>query len=549
MAGGKRKIPTGGNGVPSLWNWVLTSSHVADVRKEADSASSVAPGILAGTNDHKPHKAESSHKKESGVKSHIICKLREAAPAPVAPPAGNRFRVVLIEEGMGNLADRFFYTKDAINSCVTVFEGKKIFLDHPASNEEQTRPERSVRDIVGHYENCAAETLDGGALACVADLVLVKGAPFDQARDLMLHSLDYKAKFPDQEFIGLSINAAGDAEEMPIDEFLKSYDVPKSALPKIQEAQQMGLDTLRKVSVIEDADSCDMVTEAGAKGRILKLLEKGESKKMAKNKESHEAGFPPKAGAPAAPGAAPGFGKAAPAAAPQDGGDGGGDAGHADADQDKALIASMMKKHLGDDAQEGDAGMAENYAEAVKFMQSKGHQGEAAHQMAAHAIQCAKHMQAKHEAKETEAKEAKEAKEKEDKECHEAGDLPPPAAGSDKSAAGDKASEKKESAKSEIVEIRAELASLREAARVRDVTDHVKSLLESSGLPRHATAEFKKALGTPKSKEEATSLFESFKKAFTLGKSSETDAVVFAERKTEMGADGEVVGFQNCKKK
>ena len=67
------------------------------------------------------------------------------------------------------------------------------------------------------------------------------------------------------------INASGDAQDTSIDEVLRS--APDGAKPKLTEAQQSGIDSVRLVSKINSAVSCDMVTEAGAGGKFLNLIE------------------------------------------------------------------------------------------------------------------------------------------------------------------------------------------------------------------------------------------------------------------------------------
>ena len=93
----------------------------------------------------------------------------------------------------------------------------------------------------------------------------------------MRHAVEYAKKFPDKEFVGLSINASGDSGEMSLDEFLKETKVPDSVLPKLMKAKEQGAQTIRPVTAISEAVSCDMVTEAGAGGKILDMIEKEKS--------------------------------------------------------------------------------------------------------------------------------------------------------------------------------------------------------------------------------------------------------------------------------
>jgi hypothetical protein len=97
---------------------------------------------------------------ENGIKEPQIDFTDEAVKT------GARFRVALIQEGLGNLRDGFYYTKQALESAVPAFEGKKAYADHPSRSEESDRPERSVRDIVGHYENLKLEIKNRVADVC-----------------------------------------------------------------------------------------------------------------------------------------------------------------------------------------------------------------------------------------------------------------------------------------------------------------------------------------------------------------------------------------------
>jgi hypothetical protein len=139
----------------------------------------------------------------SGIRS-----VDAAADQPI-----RRARVCIISEGPGNLADRHWYTREAIESGVAVFEGAKAFADHPSRREEIELPERSVRQLIGHFEKCAVESGRDGRAALMADLVL---NPADSdlmrhVRGLIREAADHAALYPDmQPHSGLSINADGE---------------------------------------------------------------------------------------------------------------------------------------------------------------------------------------------------------------------------------------------------------------------------------------------------------------------------------------------------
>ena len=182
-----------------------------------------------------------------------------------------KFKVILIKEGLGNLRDGYYYTREALGSAVSVFEGKKCYANHPSSIEEQSRPERDVRDIIGHFENVRVSEDETGAAILEADFVMLPHKPFEWARAQVLHSIEYAKKFPDKDFVGLSINASGDAHPEDAVKFLQS-GIPASSKPKLQQAIEGGLSTVRRVDKITDGVSVDLVTEAGAGGRICEII-------------------------------------------------------------------------------------------------------------------------------------------------------------------------------------------------------------------------------------------------------------------------------------
>lgn len=221
---------------------------------------------------------EESSKSESGlvIKSQTFFEADKPKDAVIG---FTKFKVVLLQEGMGNFKDGYFYSKEAIESAIPVFEGAKIYADHPTAMDEQLRPERSVRDVLGHFENVRVELGESEQTMLVGDVVIVPDDQHKWARALMGHAVEYAKKFPDKDFVGLSINASGDASEMPIDEIV-SKGIPQSAFAKIEKAKESGATSLKYVSKINAATSCDLVTEAGAGGRVLEMIESDKKKEL-----------------------------------------------------------------------------------------------------------------------------------------------------------------------------------------------------------------------------------------------------------------------------
>lgn len=228
--------------------------------KEADTAS----GFPQALRDHK-ESAKMIFKSK-------FYSLKESSYKDQGSGGPRKFRVCLIKEGAGNPGDTFFYTKDALKSAVSIFEGKKIYADHPSKTEETfDRPERSVRDVLGHFENIGyREENNQGLLE--ADTIVMPGESYEWARNLLAHSIAYSEKFPDKDFVGLSINAAGSTSEASIESLL-SEATSEIVRNKLLIFKEKGVETMKRVDKITDAVSCDLVTEAGAGGRVYNILE------------------------------------------------------------------------------------------------------------------------------------------------------------------------------------------------------------------------------------------------------------------------------------
>jgi hypothetical protein len=411
-----------------------------------------------------------------------------------------RFKVCLIEEGMGNLGDKFYYTRRALESAVPLFEGKKFFVDHPDAIEERTRPERSVRDVAGYYENVRVEESSSGQGQLVADLVVFPDEPFRWVRAMMREAATYQHKHPDKSLIGLSINASGTSQPMKIADFLKSGDVPPSALPKLQKAMEAGVDEVKVVSAFKEAVSCDLVTEAGAGGKVLEMLESKERKSEMDPKEQKE-----KKEAKKEDGAAPAQ-------------------KHDDAEQDKALIAQMIKKHMGKgddsggDVEESDMEAAHEAYE--HFSKERKMEADDAAKHAAEAVMCSKAMMKKKESKQADADGDDDGDEKDGEKKQ------PPK----KEEAKESEEAHKESAdlRKENLRLKGELQALKEADRKREVAAYLEEKLMKSGLPRAVTKSFRESVKGPKTKEEVDALLGVFMEGYKATRSETGSGIGFS---------------------
>ena len=162
--------------------------------------------------------------------------------------------VVLIEQGT-NLGKRRHYPTSTIQEAAPHFNGLKMYLNHPTAAEEKAMPERSIKDwastiVESHYA-------DGCALA-----------------DIAVHDTWLRERLTDSVFrknIGLSINAGGQIS------YGKVGGQEVQIIEKIVMHRRNG------------PASVDWVTEAGARGRVSRLLK--ESSTGGKTMDLAEATF------------------------------------------------------------------------------------------------------------------------------------------------------------------------------------------------------------------------------------------------------------------
>lgn len=418
-----------------------------------------------------------------------------------------RFRCVLIEEGLGNLRDAYYYSKEALESCVNLFEGKKIYADHPSMVDDEIRPERSVKDILGHFENVALVENEGRH--CLeADVVIMPDEPYRWARGLLRSAVEYAKKFPDKSFVGLSINASGSAEPKDLNEVLR--EAPESARLKLQRAQEeIGLTEVKYVSRIDDAVSCDLVTEAGAGGKVLTLIEQEKSLMKKKNmKESEETQEKKEAQGETHP-AGTAENEAAPA-------DELGQPEHSDAAQDIELIKKMIAKYMGgsEDAELDEESM-EMAMEAYECYKEMGQEGDKAVERACEAVKLAKHMAQKQAQKE--AAPAGEEPEKKEEPVEEA----------------KKESDVQESEK--VVALTGKVALLEAQVKKFQLRDHLEKVCMESGLPQSVTKKFKslEEVTSAKNETEIDKLFKLFKEGQGAGgKANVFDFSITTEKTT-----------------
>ena len=483
-------------------------------------------------------RSKENKKIESGSMKQLG-RIRESVAPVSGEGVGRRFRVTLLTEGMGNEADCFYYTKEALASCVPLYEGAPARANHPKKSDEVEQPEGNVLHTFGYYEKVGLNILPAGdgRTTLDADLVVVDGPAFEKERALLLEAVIYKTAHPDKDFVGLSINADGDFDTTTIEQFLQTEPIPPGAKTKLLEAAAKGIVTLYPVRLMTSAVSCDLVTVAGAGGKVNTILE-SEREKMGKKQEDMEGKKEGKKEGQAPEGGAGPEAAGAGSTKPEDGSP---DGTHPDAAQDEELIMSLMKKYLGDGFSDDDKSMAkEAYQNALE---AYGGDHESAMKCAGENLKMAKHMQ---------AKQAKEAKGMDP----QGSDPTAPAASSATASQVPKDQQKaesgfgvKESAKPSkgnddmIAKLSGQVAALQSKVDAYELEKHIDKVCRESKLPRAATTKFREScLKGVKSTKEVDEKLSVFKEAFGLGGEAHPDFVMSAERGTSESGSGFTAG-------
>ena len=183
---------------------------------------------------------------EAGSPAPSLTTLSEAAALTAlveveGQPTGAVWAVTVIKAG-DSLNGRH-YPASTLEAAVPLFEGAKVFADHPSRDEERSRPERSVRDVIGWLQEATWHAADQ---AIRAQLHLSEAA--GALRQLLVDA--WRGNRAD--LLGLSINAEGQIEE------------------SVQGGKRR-----RLVASISAVRSVDLVTVAAAGGRLERLVASG----------------------------------------------------------------------------------------------------------------------------------------------------------------------------------------------------------------------------------------------------------------------------------
>ncbi len=143
-----------------------------------------------------------------------------------------RATVVVIKAGFNTSKSRY-YPAEMLKRDYAVFEGAKMYSDHPTKEEDAARPERSIRDWVATLSSVTVD--ESGTVTGVADII----------EDWLKQKLASLSEAGQLSEMGISIDAVGSASKSEID----------------------GTETL-VIERLESARSVDFVTEPGAGGGV-----------------------------------------------------------------------------------------------------------------------------------------------------------------------------------------------------------------------------------------------------------------------------------------
>jgi hypothetical protein len=183
---------------------------------------------------------------------HGLLRLREVAPAVITLPDGTvRYEVTIVGEGLGNAEDRNYYTKDALREAVAagLFDGLKAYADHPSKQDQDDLPERSVRDVVGHYHDARYVEV-GGVGKVRAEFEPVQGDGYGWVGSLVESAIRASENGTATDLVGISVNGLGVME------------------PGVLPDGEFG-NWVRQLAVIPSAD---IVTTPGAGGTFIRRI-------------------------------------------------------------------------------------------------------------------------------------------------------------------------------------------------------------------------------------------------------------------------------------
>lgn len=209
--------------------------------------------------------------------------MRIIEAAAVVPGEGPRIKVVLIDEGLGNLRTKNYYGPEAIASAVKAFEGKPCFFDHPSESESADIPERRTRSQCGYFKGLHVEKMkvagrSRAVESCVGEIHFDLSDDGRKAYEKACTALHFQKEFPNSklQYVGWSVLGDGDGDKGVVMKI--GTDMLESDIGDEMEVNY--------VTSFTEGESCDMVTRAARGGRALAVAESDGSSRIISREDS-----------------------------------------------------------------------------------------------------------------------------------------------------------------------------------------------------------------------------------------------------------------------
>lgn len=189
--------------------------------------------------------------------------IRNYIPLTEAKFDKGRATVIVIKAGFNATSDRY-YPVEVLRRDFGIFEGMKMYADHPTDEEDKARPERSIRDWVGTLSEVKCD--ENGVVTGVAEII----EPWLMQK---LASLRDKQMLSE---MGISINAVGSASKGTIEgkeTLMIEKLVACRSVDFVTEPGAGGVVTLYESDRNHDIDLIELATLKEKRPDLVKLIE------------------------------------------------------------------------------------------------------------------------------------------------------------------------------------------------------------------------------------------------------------------------------------
>ncbi len=192
-------------------------------------------------------------------------RLNSFTPLTEAKFDKGRATVIVIKPGFNATEDRY-YPMEMLKRDYKIFEGQKMYADHPTEEEDKNRPERSIKDWVATLSEVTCD--ESGVVTGVAEIL----------EPWLMQKL---ASLRDKEMLsemGVSINAVGSATKGTIDgkeTLVIEKLVAARSVDFVTEPGAGGIVTMYEADRGHDIDLVELSTLKEKRPDLVKLIEAG----------------------------------------------------------------------------------------------------------------------------------------------------------------------------------------------------------------------------------------------------------------------------------